>query len=85
MNSRKKTMEAEAEAIAVLPGGIGTMDEFFEALVLKTIGEFDKPVGVLNTAGCYDILVQLLDRSTEDWISEYLKQRVAQGFLLMQT
>ena len=66
MNSRKKTMEAEAEAIAVLPGGIGTMDEFFEALVLKTIGEFDKPVGVLNTAGCYDILVQLLDRSTED-------------------
>ena len=66
MNSRKKTMEAEAKAIAVLPGGIGTMDEFFEALVLKTIGEFDKPVGVLNTAGCYDILVQLLDRSTED-------------------
>ena len=66
MNSRKKTMEAEADAIAVLPGGIGTMDEFFEALVLKTIGEFDKPVGVLNTAGCYDILVQLLDRSTED-------------------
>ena len=57
MNSRKKTMEAEAEAIAVLPGGIGTMDEFFEALVLKTIGELDKPMGVLNTGGCYDLLV----------------------------
>lgn len=66
MNSRKKTMEEEADAIAVLPGGIGTMDEFFEAFVLKTLGELDRPVGVLNTGGCYDLLEQLLDRSAEE-------------------
>ena len=75
MNSRKKTMEAEADAIAVLPGGIGTMDEFFEALVLKTIGELDKPVGILNTGGCYDLLEQLLDKSCKDGFldTEYRK------------
>lgn len=66
MNSRKKTMEAEADAIAVLPGGIGTMDEFFEAFVLKTLGELDKPLGVLNTGGCYDLLEQLLAGSVKE-------------------
>lgn len=66
MNSRKKTMEEQADAIAILPGGIGTMDEFFEALVLITIGELDKPMGILNTGGCYDLLAQLLDKNTEE-------------------
>lgn len=65
MNSRKRIMEQEADAIAVLPGGIGTMDEFFEVLVLITLGEFNKPMGILNTEGCYDLLGELLDKNVE--------------------
>ncbi len=74
MNSRKKTMEAEADAIAVLPGGIGTMDEFFEAIVLKNLGELNKPIGILNTSGCYNLLEQLLDKNVEEgFLSKYTR------------
>ena len=66
MNTRKKTMEAESDAIAVLPGGIGTMDEFFEAIELKYLGELNKPLGILNKTGCYDLLEQLLDSSMRE-------------------
>lgn len=60
MHQRKAAMEAEADAFAVLPGGIGTYDEFFEALDLKGLGLLPKPLAVLNTGGCYDALAALL-------------------------
>lgn len=63
MSERKAAMEAEGDALAVLPGGIGTFDEFFEALVLKTLGELDQPMGVWNLNGCFDALEALLDAS----------------------
>ena len=58
--AKKAAMEAEADAFAVLPGGIGTYDEFFEALDLKGLGLLPKPLAVLNTGGCYDALAALL-------------------------
>lgn len=61
MAERKSAMENEADAIAILPGGIGTMDEFFSVFVLSTLGQYDRPIAVLNTAGFYDTLEQLLD------------------------
>lgn len=61
MSQRKATMEAQADAFAVLPGGIGTYDEFFEALVLKSLGQLDKPIGIYNVSGCYDLLRSFLD------------------------
>lgn len=66
MGERKAAMEAEGDALAVLPGGIGTFDEFFEALVLKTLGLLDKPIGVWNLDGCCDALQALLDASAAD-------------------
>lgn len=65
MRERKAAMEAEGDALVVLPGGIGTFDEFFEALVLKTLGLLDKPILVYNMNGCCDALQALLDASVQ--------------------
>ena len=60
IHQRKAAMEAEADAIAILPGGVGTYDEFFEVLVLCTLGELSKPLAVFNPDGCFDALAALL-------------------------
>ena len=54
MSERKAHMEAEADAFIALPGGIGTYEEFFEALTLKQLGQHHKPMALLNTAGYFD-------------------------------
>lgn len=65
MNERKKCMEDISDAFVILPGGIGTLDEFFEVFVLKSLKEMDKPVAILNDTGFFDSLVQLLDEYRE--------------------
>lgn len=71
MHQRKAAMEAEADAFAVLPGGAGTYDEFFEVLVLNSLGELNKPVAVYNVGGCYDALAALLaDGAARGFLSE---------------
>lgn len=65
MSERKARMEAEADAFIALPGGIGTYEEFFEALTLKQLGQHHKPMALLNTLGYFDIFDQLL-RETAD-------------------
>lgn len=62
---RKERMFALADAFIALPGGFGTLDEFFEALTLSQIGEQGlKPCVLLSTAGFYDQLVAFLDHAT---------------------
>lgn len=63
MSQRKARMEAEADAFAVLPGGIGTFDEFFETLVLKSLGQLDKPLAVYDLLGGCGPLRTLLEAS----------------------
>lgn len=60
MRQRKERMEREADGFLVLPGGIGTLEEFFEIFTLKQLGQHEKPIGILNTQGYYDPLEQLL-------------------------
>ncbi len=60
MAERKTAMEAEAEGFLVLPGGIGTMEEFFEVLTQRQLGLHGKPIVLLNTAGFYGSLAALL-------------------------
>lgn len=62
MGERKSRMEALSDAIAVLPGGIGTMDEFFDILVQKSLGYHSKPIAVYNMDGFYDGLVNMLSQ-----------------------
>ena len=69
MHERKAMMAALSDAFIALPGGIGTLEELFEMLTWQQLGIHQKPVGVLNTSGFYDGLLQFLDF------------QVAQGFL----
>lgn len=61
MSSRKAKMEELADAFVILPGGIGTFDELFEAYSLKSLGLLDKPIAILNAYHIYDHLEALLD------------------------
>lgn len=70
IHERKVMMTGLADAILVLPGGYGTLDELFEVLTLQQLKVHDKPCGLLNVNGFFDSLVAYLDHA------------VAQGFLL---
>ncbi|WP_083484260.1 TIGR00730 family Rossman fold protein [Loktanella sp. 3ANDIMAR09] len=61
MHERKKVMLMNANAVIVLPGGAGSLDEFFEVLTWRQLGLHDKPIIVVNVAGYWDALVHLLD------------------------
>jgi uncharacterized protein (TIGR00730 family) len=65
MHERKASMAAHADAFIVLPGGIGTLEEFFEAWTWHYLGLHDKPIGVLDTAGFYAPLLAFLDSTVE--------------------
>lgn len=60
MHERKRLMAERADAFVALPGGIGTLEEFFEVWTWRQLGYHDKPVGLLNLAGYYDGLLQFL-------------------------
>jgi uncharacterized protein (TIGR00730 family) len=60
MHQRKAAMYELADAFIILPGGIGTMDEFFEAVVWLHLGLHRKPCGLLNVAGFFDHLVTFM-------------------------
>ena len=56
MHERKQIMADTADAFIVLPGGFGTLDEFFEILTWRQLHLHNKPIGVLNVDGFYDAL-----------------------------
>lgn len=61
MHERKKVMFMNADAVVVLPGGAGSLDEFFETLTWRQLGLHSKPIILLNVDGFWDPLVALLD------------------------
>jgi uncharacterized protein (TIGR00730 family) len=62
MHERKARMAAESDAFIALPGGIGTLEELFEALTWLQLGFHTKPVGLLNVCGFYDPLLAFLEK-----------------------
>ena len=69
MHVRKQRMIELADAMVALPGGLGTLEELFEALTWAQLRFHQKPCGVLNVQGYFDGMLQCLDTA------------VAQGFL----
>ncbi|MGH1578970.1 TIGR00730 family Rossman fold protein [Planktotalea sp.] len=61
MHERKKVMFMNADAIALLPGGAGSLDEFFEVLTWAQLGLHKKPIVLINTLGYWDPLLALVD------------------------
>lgn len=61
MHERKKVMFMNSDIIAVLPGGAGSLDEFFEVLTWAQIGLHEKPIYLINVAGYWGPLLALLE------------------------
>jgi uncharacterized protein (TIGR00730 family) len=80
MHERKRMMAERADAFLALPGGIGTMEEFFEVWTWRQLGYHDKPVGLLNTGGYYDALLAFLAATvTHGFMSDWQMDLVRVG------
>ncbi|MEL7212623.1 MAG: TIGR00730 family Rossman fold protein [Pseudomonadota bacterium] len=70
MHERKKVMYMNSDAIIVLPGGAGSLDEYFEVVTWRQLGLHQKPIFLLNTEGYWDKLVQLMDHVIDEGFAE---------------
>lgn len=71
MHTRKALMETLSDAFLVLPGGFGTLDEFFEILTWRQLGIHNKPIFVLNPEGYFDGLIQFTRNAIQnDFVQE---------------
>jgi len=66
MHQRKALMNELSDAFIALPGGFGTLDEFFEILTWSQLGIHGKPSGLLNVSGFYDSLLAMLDHAVNE-------------------
>lgn len=66
MHERKALMAGLSDGFVALPGGLGTIEEFFEAATWAQLGLHKKPCGLLNVCGYYDSLTVFLDHSSEE-------------------
>jgi uncharacterized protein (TIGR00730 family) len=76
MHERKLQMFERSDGFVILPGGLGTLEEFFEVLSWRTMGLHDKPIIILDHNGYWDPLVALLNRVVEGSFADrrYLDQ-----------
>lgn len=65
MHARKRMLYEKCDAALILPGGYGTMDEFFEMLTWNQLNIHNKKIFVLNTSGFYDSLILFLHKMEE--------------------
>jgi uncharacterized protein (TIGR00730 family) len=66
MHERKALMADLSDAFIALPGGLGTIEEFFEVLCWSQLGLHTKPCGLLNVGGYYDRLTAFLDHTVQE-------------------
>ena len=81
MHERKKVMFMNSDALVVMPGGAGSLDEFFEVLTWRQLGLHSKPVIILNVAGYWDSLLKL----AEHFIAEEFADPSIRDFYTVQT
>ena len=65
MRQRKQIMEDNCDAFIVVPGGIGTFEEYFEILTSKQLCQHNKPIGIYNIKGYYNELEQVMKAAIE--------------------
>jgi uncharacterized protein (TIGR00730 family) len=65
MRHRKEILEARGDAMIALPGGLGTLEEFFEVVVGRQLGFHAKPIVLLNIAGYYNPLLAMIEHGIE--------------------
>jgi uncharacterized protein (TIGR00730 family) len=78
MHERKRVMAERADAFAVLPGGIGTLDETIEILSWRQLGLHDKPVFIVDIAGYWSPLIELFDHVVDKAFAAPLVPRLVE-------
>ncbi len=81
MRDRKQMMEDEADAFIVVPGGIGTYEEFFEILTLKQLCRHNKPIVLYNLFGYYNELNTTMHSAME---KEFIKKSCKQLYFISE-
>lgn len=79
MSERKDMMEKLADAFIIVPGGIGTMDEFFQVVTQNYLKRYDKPVILFNLDGFYNPLIMFLQKMVEQ---KCLKKETFQSIIV---
>ena len=80
MHERKRIMAEHADAFLALPGGIGTLEEFFEVWTWRQLGYHNKPVGLLNMGGFYDSLLTFLNSAVSSgFMNEWQMELIRSG------
>ena len=82
MAERKTIMEQKADAFIIVPGGIGTFDEFFQILTLRILGRHNKPIVLYNVNGFWDNIVSVIGT---DLIKGFISPEVANAFSICET
>jgi len=82
MRERKRVMAEKADAFVVMPGGFGTLEEFFEVLTEKTLGLSTKPLVVVNIRGIYDEMIAMARHMMEE---QFLNQLCFDAFFVAKT
>jgi uncharacterized protein (TIGR00730 family) len=67
MHERKARFLVDIDGLVTLPGGTGTLEELLEAITLKRLGLFSKPIVILNTNGFYEPLKQMLEKCVQEY------------------
>ncbi len=82
MRQRKEMVEQRGDAFIALPGGLGTLEEFFEIVVGRVLGYHDKPIVLLNIADFYAPLLAMLDHAVGQ---RFVPAQARQFFHVAQT
>jgi uncharacterized protein (TIGR00730 family) len=77
MHVRKKRMYELSDAAIILPGGVGTMDEFFEMVTWNSLSIHDKEIYILNSGNFFDLLLKHIQvMETQGFLYESVKERI---------
>lgn len=77
MHVRKKRMYELCDAAVMLPGGVGTLDEFFEIVTWNSLSIHDKEIYIVNSANYFDLLLKHLQRmETQGFLYESVTERI---------
>jgi hypothetical protein len=76
MHERKTKMNELCDGVIALPGGFGTLEEFFEMLTWAQLGLHKKPIAILNIDGFYDALIVLLETMVDKGFLKEINQKM---------
>ncbi len=82
MAERKNIMEYKADAFIIVPGGIGTFDEFFQIITLKSLGRHNKPIVLYNINGFWDNLLSVIGA---DIFKGFINVSIASCFMVCES